>query len=100
MVYPKTLTIFEMKNICLFDNIHYKYIKNIIHDEANVIEVEIEDLPCDRELYCKTQFKFINTQCVGRTMEKNYYKDRKFAVVKEYNISCPYHRLVLGENKN
>ena len=56
------LTIKDMKLLDLFDDVPYKYIKynNFDSDEFNgeVIEVNIQDLPYDREDWCKTRFTF------------------------------------------
>ena len=76
------LDISYMKQLDLFDDIEYKYIKNIIEDDEDYIEVEIEDLDCDRIACCKTRFIF----------ELN---DEKFIVDKEYNCSGAYALMML-----
>ena len=78
-----------MKNLDLFDNISYKYIKDIINNDEDDIEVEIEDLDCDRVAWCKTRFTFeLNIDVSGGSMPIMVYK--KFVVEKEYNGSSPY----------
>ena len=78
-----------MKELDLFDNISYKYIKNIINNDDDDIEVEIEDLDCDTEGWCKTRFTFeISQGKVYKWDTEDTYK--KFVVEKEYNSSSPY----------
>jgi len=83
MVYPKYITISTMKELDLFDNISYKYIKDIINKDDDFIDVDIEDVDCDRVCWCKTRFKFeIDLgSCSGIL---------KVDLIKEYNGSSPY----------
>ena len=85
----------QTKNLNLFDNISYKYIKNIINCDDYDIEVEIKELDCDRKCYCKTQFKFSIPQ-LHTKKGKQYYKDATFTLVKEYNSSSPYALMLCG----
>tara|TARA_R110000823_G_scaffold36930_9_gene100539 strand:+ start:1441 stop:1770 length:330 start_codon:yes stop_codon:yes gene_type:complete len=95
MGYTNCLMVSQMKELDLFDNISYKYIKNIINNDDEDIEVEIEDLECDRIAYCKTQFIFIIPQLYDERFGEKYYKDAKFVVKKEYNTSSPYAIMML-----
>ena len=95
MGYTNCLFVSTMKNLDLFDNISYKYIKDIINDDDDEIDVEIEDLPCDRIAYCKTQFKFSIPQLIDERFGEKYYKDATFNVVKEYNGSSPFAYMML-----
>ena len=90
MGYTKCLMLPTMKNLDLFDNISYKYIKDIINDDDDFIDVEIERLDCDRVAWCKTQFKFSIPQLYDERFGEKYYKDATFTVVKEYNSSSAF----------
>ena len=93
MGYPNWLTISQMKELDLFDDIEYKYIKKIIQDDEDEIEVEIERLDCDRIAWCKTRFTFeLNINVSGGSMP--IMVDKKFVVEKEYNNSS-YYALVM-----
>ena len=85
MGYTNCLMVSTMKELDLFDNIPYKYIKNIINNDDDDIEVEIEDLECDRIAYCKTRFTFEISQ--GKT-------HKKFVVETEYNGSSCFGMLM------
>ncbi len=87
--YTNCLMISQMKELDLFDNISYKYIKDIINRDYDDIEVEIEDLACDRECYCKTRFTFeLNINVSGGCMP--IMVDKEFVVEQEYNGSSAY----------
>ncbi len=91
MVYTTDVLVSTMKYLNLFDDIEYKYIKDIINNDdddindEDDIEVEIKDLYCDldsefydeegRGCLCQTQFKFSIPQ---------HYKNPTFTIVKEY----------------
>ena len=57
MGYTNCLMISQMKELDLFDDIPYKYIKKIIKRDDDDYEVEIEDLEYD-EPDCMTRFTF------------------------------------------
>ena len=87
--YTNCLMISQMKELDLFDNIYYKYIKDIINRDYDDIEVEIEALDCDRVCFCKTRFTFeLNINVSGGCMP--LMVDRKFVVEQEYNTSSCY----------
>jgi hypothetical protein len=84
----------QMKKLDLFDNISYKYIKNIIKYDDNDIEVEIEDLDCDRIAWCKTRFTFkLNIDVSGGSMP--IIVEKEYVVEKEYNNSSPYALMMI-----
>ena len=86
MVYTNCLMVSQMKELDLFDDIEYKYIKNIIKHNDDDIRVEIEDLDCDRVAWCKTRFTFeLNINVSGGSMP--IMVDKEFVVEKEYNGS-------------
>ena len=88
MVYTNCLMVSQMKELDLFDDIEYKYIKNIIKHDDDDIEVEIEDLDCDCDGlgWCKTRFTFeLNINVSGGSMP--IMVDKEFVVEKEYNGS-------------
>ena len=81
------LNILTMKKLGLFDNISYKYIKDVIHDDIEnnrypvALEVAIEELINPNNIsrnYCKTEFKF----CIPQMDDESHGK--KFSVIKEY----------------
>ena len=75
-----------MKELDLFDDIEYKYIKNIIKHDHDDIRVEIEDLDCDGLGWCKTRFTFeLNINVSGGSMP--IMVDKEFVVEQEYNGS-------------
>ena len=88
MGYTNHLTVYMMKELDLFDDIEYKYIKDIINEDVGDIEVEIEDLDCDRIAYCKTRFKFEIDLGAGSGI-------LKVDLAKEYNTSSPYAIMML-----
>ena len=96
MGYTNCLSVSTMKILDLFDNISYKYIKDIINNDYDDIEVEIKDLECDRVCFCKTQFKFIIPQLYDESFGEKYYKDATFTVVKEYNGSSLFALTMYG----
>tara|TARA_R110000868_G_C10741954_1_gene752482 strand:+ start:545 stop:844 length:300 start_codon:yes stop_codon:yes gene_type:complete len=89
MGYTNCLMVSQMKELDLFDNIEYKYIKNIIKYDDYDIEVEIEDVECDRIAYCKTSFKFkIDLGSDNGIL--------KVELEKEYNGSSAYALMMLN----
>ena len=77
-----------MKELDLFDDIEYKYIKNIIKHDDDDIRVEIEDVDCDGLGWCKTRFTFeLNIDVSSDFMPKRVMVDKEFVVEKEYNGS-------------
>ena len=97
MGYSKELLVSEMRELNLFDNVPYKYIKDFIDcDDGSYIEVEIEDLPCDFVACCKTKFTFkLNVEVVG-CLGMPTMVDKKFTYENTWNTSSPY-ALLMGE---
>ncbi len=94
MVYTDCLMISQMKELDLFDNISYKYIKDIIKHDDDDICVEIEDVDCDRVAWCKTRFTFkLNINVSGGSMP--IMVDKEFVVEKEYNGSSAYALMMI-----
>ena len=94
MGYTNCLMVSQMKELDLFDNISYKYIKNIIKHDDDDIEVEIERLDCDRVAYCRTRFTFKISQGKVYVWDtEDTYKE--FVVEKEYNNSSAYALMML-----
>ena len=86
MGYTDCLEVGTMKDLELFDDIPYKYIKKIIDCNDEVIDVEIEDLDCDILGYCKKRFTIELSVDVSRG-RMPIMVDKKFVVEKEYNGS-------------
>ncbi len=95
MGYTNCLLVSTMKKLDLFDNISYKYIKDIINDDDVLIEVEIKDLDCDRFGYCKTRITFSIPQLIDERFGEKYYKDKKFVVETEYYGSSEFALIML-----
>ena len=94
MVYTNCLMVSQMKELDLFDDIEYKYIKNIIKHDDDDIEVEIEDVENDRVAWCKTRFTFeLNINVSGGSMP--IMVDKEFVVEKEYNGSSAYALMMI-----
>ena len=79
MPYTNFLQFETVQYLELLDNIPYKYIKNMINEDA--YEVEITDLECDRVAYCKTRFILTLSQYISQ----GTYSYSTFSIVKEYN---------------
>jgi len=88
MPYTNSLQLSTIEYLDLLDDIPYKYIKNMIHedDDEDVYDVEITDLDCDRIAYCRTQFKLSLKIDISQGSSP-LYVDKTFTIVKEYNNS-------------
>jgi len=87
MPYTNSLKLSTIEYLDLLDDISYKYIKNMIHeDDEDDYDVEITDLECDRIAYCKTQFKLTLRIDISQG-SLPIYVDKTFTIVKEYNSS-------------
>jgi len=88
--YPDSLTVREARYFNIFDNIPYKYVKEIITaDDEDEFDVEITDLPCDRPAYCKVSFKF-KLRCDICPGSLTIWKTSTFTVELEYNVCSGY----------
>ena len=87
MPYTNSLKLSTIEYLDLLDDIPYKYIKKMIHeDDEDDYDVEITDLHCDRIAYCRTQFKLtLNVDISQGSLP--IYVDKTFTIVKEYNNS-------------
>jgi len=87
MPYTNCLQLSTIEYLDLLDDIPYKYIKKMIHeDDEDDYDVEITDLKCDRIAYCKTQFKLTLRIDISQG-SLPIYVDKTFTIVKEYNNS-------------
>ena len=87
MPYTNSLKLSTLEYLDLLDDIPYKYIKNMIHeDDEDDYEVEITDLDCERIAYCKTQFKLTLRIDISQG-SLPIYVDKTFTLLKEYNNS-------------
>jgi hypothetical protein len=110
MDYPTHLSVADFKALDLFDDIPYKYLVyngwNNDDNDDDIINVEIEDLPYDREGWCMTQFKFVirepyvcpccrNIGCSKEDMPRHEdgtpdYNYQEFVVQKKYREGSQY----------
>jgi hypothetical protein len=79
--YINRLSLEQMEYLDLFDDIPYKYVKDLVKmDNETDFEVEIEDIYCDRVAWFETKITFtININDIDKTFEKVLY----------YNNSSP-----------
>jgi len=90
MFYTTYLTIGQMKYLNLFDEIPYKFVKEL-NDDTDVVDVDIEDMsgdgyPSNR---CKHKFTFsLRTNVSGGSLP--LWSDREYIVVQEYYASSRY----------
>ena len=87
MPYTNCLQLSTIEYLDLLDDIPYKYIKKMIHeDDEDDYDVEIMDLESDRVAYCKTQFKLTLPVNISQGTLP-LYVNKTFTSVKEYNTS-------------
>jgi len=87
MKYANSLKLSTIEYLDLLDDIPYKYIKKMIHeDDDDYYDVEIMDLESERVAYCRTQFK-ISLKIDISQGSSPIYVDKTFTIVKEYNNS-------------
>jgi hypothetical protein len=87
MPYANSLKLSTIEYLDLLDDIPYKYIKKMIHeDDEDYYGVEIIDLDCERIAYCRTQFKLSLKIDISQG-SLPIYVDKTFTIVKEYNSS-------------
>ena len=88
MPYTNSLQLSTIEYLDLLDDIPYKYIKKMIHEDDDEIDydVEITDLDCERIAYCKTQFKLTLRIDISQG-SLPIYVNKTFTIVKEYNNS-------------
>ena len=87
MPYANSLKLSTIEYLDLLDDIPYKCIKKMIHeDDDDYYDVEIMDLESERVAYCRTQFK-ISLKIDISQGSSPIYVDKTFTIVKEYNNS-------------
>ena len=87
MTYTNSLQLSTIEYLDLLDDIPYKCIKKMIHeDDDDYYDVEIMDLESERVAYCRTQFK-ISLKIDISQGSSPIYVDKTFTVLKEYNNS-------------
>ena len=91
MAYTKSLMIETMKKLDLFDDLPYKYIKDVINNDDDYIDVSMEDVECERPGYCKTRFAFKIDMGVDNGILNVDFQ-------REYS-SCGYYALLLIDLK-
>ena len=88
MPYTNSLQLSTIEYLDLLDDIPYKCIKKMIHedDDEDDYDVEIMDLESERVAYCRTQFKIsLNVDISQGSLP--IYVDKTITIVKEYNNS-------------
>jgi len=87
MTYTNSLKLSTIEYLDLLDDIPYKYIKKMIHeDDEDDYDVEIMDLESERVAYCRTQFKIsLNVDISQGSLP--IYVNKTFIIIKEYNNS-------------
>ena len=84
----------------LFDDISYKWLKLILDPsvdrEENDFEVEIEDLPCDRQAWCIVKFTFELKMVDDIRLGETHYKTKTFSKTIEYNGSSALAMTLCG----
>ena len=87
MPYTNSLQLSTIEYLDLLDDIPYKYLKKMIHeDDDDYYDVEIMDLESERVAYCRTQFK-ISLKIDISQGSSPIYVDKTFIIIKEYNNS-------------
>ena len=87
MPYTNSLQLSTILYLDLLDDIPYKYIKKMIHeDDEDDYDVEIMDLESERVAYCRTQFKLSLKIDISQG-SLPIYVNKTFTIVKEYNNS-------------
>ena len=87
MTYTNSLKLSTIEYLDLLDDIPYKYIKKMIHeDDEDDYDVEIMDLESERVAYCRTQFKLSLKIDISQG-SLPIYVNKTFTIVKEYNNS-------------
>ncbi len=98
MVYIHCITVEEMKELDLFDDIPYKYIKDIIDNDNEEIDIDIEDIECDKVGLFLIRFKFqiVLPKGIHYCDDCGGNKNLKVDLVKEYNYNSHYSHLING----
>ena len=87
MTYTNSLKLSTIEYLDLLDDIPYKYIKKMIHeDDEDDYDVEIMDLESERVAYCRTQFKISLYVDISQG-SLPIYVNKTFIIIKEYNNS-------------
>ena len=88
MTYLNCISITQALYFDLFDDIPYKWLKEVLNPKNNNneydFEIELEVLEHDREAYRKIKFTF---ELRMKYDEEKYYYTKKFEKIIEYNTS-------------
>tara|TARA_R110002051_G_scaffold124347_1_gene197497 strand:+ start:174 stop:542 length:369 start_codon:yes stop_codon:yes gene_type:complete len=91
MAFTKYFTIETMKKLDLFDDLPYKYIKDVINNDDDGIDVSMLNLECENPGYCKTRFAFKIDSRIDGGVD---YGILNVDFQREYS-SCGYYALLL-----
>ena len=98
--YTNCISIEKALYFDLFDDIPYKWLKEVIDPsidrEEYDFEVEIEDLPCNREAFCKVKFTFELRMVDDVRFGITHYKTKTFTKTIEYNGSSAFALTLCG----
>jgi hypothetical protein len=104
--YVDAISINQALYFDLFDDIEYKWLKTVLdpaldRDDESIFELYIEDLPCDRLGFCKTNFRF-ELQMVDKDKTNIclwgalHFKTKIFNKTIEYNGSSAFAMTLCG----
>lgn len=83
MAYVNFMSSEQMKDFGLFDNIPYKYIKNLKNDE--IIMINIKDIKKEKnDTIYKTQFKFVLIFNKASDNSSPRYFTKKYKIILKY----------------
>ena len=103
MSYTNCINYHTIDYLDLFDDIPFKYVKSIVNQNKNEeewnhydLEVEIEDVECDRDTWNSIKITFnLEIDVSGGSLPLMVTK--KYEVIKTYNTSSPM-AMYIGEN--
>lgn len=90
-----TIDLKTTKFLDLFDDIPYKYVKNIIDDDDKPFDIEMEHLECNKIAWSNTKFTFKLSGTFVRGDSLPIIVEKTFEKVLYYNRSSPIGLVIL-----